>query len=200
LQCGKDKPILVSILQVYKDYFVSGKRTEMQDLKTSFFLAITLVHEIAHATQLLLSVDTAFNVRRHSRNEGYPRHRSSEPCFRDTDTVGELGWSLERYLFGIEFQDSTHGNPTHHIADDDTSPWECIPTSWLQPFFLRSRWERKRRVVGKEPVISPTLRTTCVFTCLERYKGQTQVMGVVAGLVKEEDGFYTHQFVKMKEE
>ncbi|KAF2468749.1 uncharacterized protein BDR25DRAFT_315729 [Lindgomyces ingoldianus] len=74
----------ITINATYAEYFLSGQRSPIQDLRTSWAVAVVLVHEIAHAV--------AFLARGSGKEALYDRAG---------DENDDLGWALERRIFGV---------------------------------------------------------------------------------------------------
>jgi hypothetical protein len=161
----EQKVELVALRLEFKEYFQSGQRCYASDVSTSWHLAVTIVHEIAHVVG---------NIRKMER-DALLGNRSSglcscgcwgvadEPFFRQCDSENELGWSLETYLFGLKFiatrMSVTHGSENLVARFIGTSAVHRIVVSetFLSSFFQRPRWERIPGMVAKDSRQHPTI-------------------------------------------
>lgn len=84
---GMDNYYFIRLTDFFLKYFQNGARSSCKDVMTRWHLAITLVHEVAHA----------FYCEVH-RKPG-ETEIEYELCYNKKEDEQEMGWSLERYLF-----------------------------------------------------------------------------------------------------
>ncbi|KAH7067396.1 hypothetical protein BKA63DRAFT_117327 [Paraphoma chrysanthemicola] len=154
-----DELVVVAIRNDFKDYFISGCRSLQQDIFTSFVLAVTIVHELAHAVHALH--ENAISRQNASLRESCSES-IHEPCFSREEAHhskyphprNELGWSLENYLFGLCFEATMlpkYGAVNLcHASTDILRPKEnnYMPTSQLSAvkFFQQKKWDTLRKM------------------------------------------------------
>lgn len=158
-------------------HVVSGYRSESQDIRTSFLLGITIVHELAHAVHCIMARNTSGGAAMKTVFEKLTGESAStppmcrlEPFFNKEDVVSEalslgglgpeLGWSLEKYLFSLTFQaqktSKIGASRLHHRRSltiqvvKEEKPLPCFRThiNDISIFFKERNWERLHQKNG----------------------------------------------------
>ncbi|KAH7083845.1 hypothetical protein FB567DRAFT_550868 [Paraphoma chrysanthemicola] len=197
-----DELVVVAFRNDFKDYFISGRRSLQQDVFTSFFFAVTIVHELAHAVHALH--ENAIYRRNVSLRESCSES-INEPCFSREEARhpkylhprNELGWSLETYLFGLCFAstmtpeygavDVCHSSTD--IARTETNNY--LPTSQLSvvKFFQQKKWNALRKMPKVDLKGWPRAR----LYIEHRHRSQHECLHVLvpnAALSEESDGMF----------
>jgi hypothetical protein len=203
------KSVLVSLRMQFRDYFASGQRSGLQDLYTSFLLGITIVHEIAHAVYELNSQASFKSL---ASQRGLYDSCGHEPyfCQKDIrtpyprDTAAELGWCLEKYLFGLEFHASItsqygvrqlyHCSVTVDLDSNGNGmrgeQWTLTAPDSVLSFFKQRKWENVLKRWRSDPTQQRFLATPCWL--YDRAYHAWAILIPNAALIDQWDGLYTY--------
>lgn len=151
---AQDEPwVQITLSKLFRKMLRKGSGLSKSERRCAgFFLAATVLHELAHAVHMILALERGEDVR--------SAEHAPEPCLYfpempDSQHFSEVGYALECLAFGgtLDLQGDGDGEKirclrygmqiTNHISTDSDFPvdprkWETIwavPFSWVNKFF-----------------------------------------------------------------